>query len=117
MNHKVIDASPNLIYFLFLNCNIKPIINPINSKIIINILFVYEIINVWSGDRIHVNHDPEVILNILSNTIGIIDSIVEWFDGIGFDLIFDFIDDNDIRMEYEAVIPIDIIIIVDRIRL
>lgn len=95
---------------MFLNCNKNPNINPVNKVKIIDILFKRDIMNNWSGDKIQVNHDPEVIANSLNLMIGINDSIVAWLDVKELDLILDLLDNKDIRIEYDAVIPIDKII-------
>lgn len=77
----------------------------------INVNFLlWDIMNNCSEDNIQVNHDPEVMANNLKIIIGIKDSIEEWLDDRGWDLILDLLDDSDIRTEYDAVIPIDSVI-------
>lgn len=71
VNHSEVAAIPIFIYFLALNCNENPIMKPTISKIIISILLYHEIMKVWSGDSIHVIHDPDVIASDLNRIIGI----------------------------------------------
>lgn len=110
------DESPNLMNFIVLNCNINPSVNPkINIDIIIIFSYI-DNINNCSGDSIQVNHDPEVIPNDLNIRIGIKKLMEEWFWEVGLDLMFDLLDNRDIRIEYEAVIPIDMIIKINIVR-
>lgn len=104
------DDSPNFMNFLVLNCIINPIIVPIiKIEIIIN-LWLYDIIYSCSDVSNQVNHEPDVIPNILSNIIGVKASNDKWLWVMGCDFILDLLEDNDIRIEYDAVIPIDIVI-------
>lgn len=110
VNQSEIEDDPILIYFLFLNWNNIPIVNPIISVSIMIVLFRFDIINVWSGDNSHVSHEPEVIPNILSIMIGVMEFIDLWLDMKGLDLISCLLECKDIRIVYEAVIPIDRVI-------
>lgn len=93
-----------------MNCKVNPNINPIIKSINNDILLLKDIINICSGDRIQVNIDPDLIPKDVSIIIGIKASIERWFEVIGFDLILNLFEENDIRIEYDAVIPIDKVI-------
>lgn len=113
VNHNEIEDNPKLMYFLFLNCSINPNKIPVNRMIKIIILFVMLSRYTWSDDKSHVIQDPEVIANILNTIMGIKDSSVWWLDIHGCDLIIDLFEKSVIRIEYEAVIPMDKIIKID----
>lgn len=72
--------------------------------------WLYDIMKSCSGINIQVNHEPDVIPNILSSIIGVKALMDKWLWVIDFDLILDLLEDNDMRIEYDAVIPIDIVI-------
>ena len=74
------------------------------------------IINSWSGEIIHVSHDPDVIANKLNVIIGIKEFIDWWLDWNARDLMLDLFEIKDIRIEYAAVIPIEDSITIDNIR-
>lgn len=77
---------------------------------IIIILILYGRKNNCSGDDSQESQFPEVIANNLRVKIGIKALFELWFHVIGLDLIFDLLENVDIRIEYEAVIPIDKVI-------
>lgn len=115
LNQSEIADFPKLINFFFLNDNIIPNINP-NINIEMMFIFDFKGINIiCSDDNIHEVIEPDVIEIIDINEITIKGEFVKWFSDIGFDLMFSLFDIIDIRIEYDAVIPIDIIIIVDKI--
>lgn len=78
--------------------------------IIIIILNKGVIRNICSGIINHVIHDPDVIPIDLRIKIGINALIDWWLENKGLDLFLNFLDEKDIRREYEVVIPIDNII-------
>lgn len=110
VNHNEIDDKPILMYFLFLNWKVKPKMSPVMRINVIIFLFSIEIIKSCSEDNNHVSKDPDVIPNNLRIEIGISEYMDLWFDENGCDLIRVLFDDKDIRIEYEAVIPIDKVI-------
>lgn len=90
----------------------KPSISPNVSINVIVILWINGIIIICSEFNIHIILVP-VIMEIRDIIIiGIIQKFDIWFVVLGLDLIIYLFDNINIRIEYEAVIPTDIIIVI-----
>lgn len=116
VNHREMDEIPILIYFFLLNWSINPRNVPEIKITKILILLLGEIRNNCSDETNHVSHDPEVIAIILRIMMGIKQFKDWWFDVKGWDKIWGLFENKVMRMEYDAVIPIDNIIKVDRVK-
>lgn len=114
INHIEIEDIPIFIYRLFLNVGRNPISKPVISEIIIINLYVFDMKNICSGFNNQFIVVPDIILINLIRMIGLFENLVVWFEFINFFNKF-LLENKDIRIEYEAVIPIDIIIIMDKI--
>lgn len=110
IDHNAIEYNPNNIYILFLKESIIPIKNP-NSKVIM-IIFLYWLgkNSICSGFNIHIMIDPIIIAIGLIIRIEVFECEEEWLFKSGFDLREFLLDKYIIRSEYDAVIPIDEII-------
>lgn len=104
-----------IIYIYLLNDNIDPKIIPIIIIIIMMILLCGFNRKICSEFRIHDDHTPRTIVIGLIIRMGIYDSKLVWLIWLGFDFIKYLYDSSDIRIEYDAVIPIEIIIIIVRV--
>lgn len=105
---------PNKIIFFLLNDSINPINIP---KLNINIIFIFINIGIniiCCGLIIHVNIVPDIIVSIIINEMGVKDELLMWFFESELDFIENLLDKIDIRSEYIAVNPIEIIIIYDK---
>lgn len=111
INHSDSGILPILLKLLELKFKIRLIINPNVNVVKINIFFVTVIIKICSGDEIHMIEVPAKIEYgiIAINGISIIIMLEKLLSFLFF--ITNFNENLNIRMEYLAVIPRDIIII------
>lgn len=104
------EDSPSDLNLWLLNDIIIPNVTPSSMNAIINIFRLFGIMIICSGIIVHIIIVPNIIGDILIMKIGVLDMFIEWFIKSGFDFIVILFDSFIIRNEYEAVIPIEIII-------
>lgn len=109
-NQIEIEASPNLINIFDLNDKVIPIKTPKNMEIKILIFVFVGIINSCSGVDSHRMVAPEVIDIGAIIKIGYSNLFEGWFNMSGFVFKIKIVAIFNIRTEYAAVIPIDIVI-------